>query len=99
MTCALQVGPIPDQLIQDIIMQGMESFPISSCNSWGLPGLGLTRPSFGECPFLSVPAAFRSCFAKADLEAAEVARKKTYDMHGIMPLSLFQGPELFNYGV
>lgn len=35
--------------LSDILMQPMELFPISSCNSWALSGLP-TLPACNECP-------------------------------------------------
>ncbi|KAK9905590.1 hypothetical protein WJX75_002604 [Coccomyxa subellipsoidea] len=41
--------PEVDQDIQDMLIQGLESFPISSCNSWGIPNLS-NRMSLGVPP-------------------------------------------------
>ena len=35
----MQMAPEPTELMQDMFLQTIESFPISSCNSWGLPAL------------------------------------------------------------
>ncbi|BDA47709.1 hypothetical protein COCOBI_10-5600 [Coccomyxa sp. Obi] len=67
-----------DQGVEDMLIQGLESFPISSCNAWGIPSLS-NRMSLG------LPTDSWSQPAQASEWLARIARPPTPKFEAAIP--------------
>ncbi len=62
--CNVQAAADNNKGLEDMLISGLESFPISSCNAWGLPSLS-NRLSLGR--YLAILVIILSCLALADM--------------------------------
>ena len=62
--CNVQAAAEQNKGLEDMLISGLESFPISSCNAWGLPNLS-NRLSLGR--YLAVLVVIPFCLIVADM--------------------------------